>query len=290
LPQFARQRRISAIQLKVISSSLDTRVTLQTMDRAVCDVLGYLACAPEIVGPAPRDVLIAVDSYRGRLRIVKEDIVVKEVLNSRAALEFLHILLFEYSIGDRPQAPLLHAACLRRKGRRLLLAGAGGAGKSTLAVQLIDAGYEFEGDEHVFVQAQEVVARPRACRIKESSLRLLPESMAKTAAAAPCYHNYDGERIFNVDPRWFGSSWRIEQGTIDCVIALRCNHGGFSSIRPMRSSAAVEFLLAETAWPAGSRAGVVGAVAALAGTAKAYDLSLGAPAGAIRCINSVLAD
>jgi hypothetical protein len=263
---------------------------LQTTDRAVGDALGYLACAPDIAGPAPRNVFIGVEQYRGRLRIVKEHAVVKEVLNSRAAVEFLHILLFEYSIGDRPQAPLLHAACLRRNGRRLLLAGAGGAGKSTLAVLLIDAGYAFEGDEHVFVEAEQVVVRPRACRIKESSLRLLPNAMAEVAAKSPCYHRYDGERIFNVDPRLFGSSWWIEQGSVDCIFVLRCNHGGFSSIRPMRSSAAVEFLLTETAWPTGSRAGAVAAVTALAAKAKAYEVSLGDHASAIRCINSVVLD
>jgi hypothetical protein len=264
-------------------------VTLQTVDRGVCDTLGYLGCAPEIAQSTPREVRITVEPYRGRLRIVRDGVVLKEVLTAVAALEFLHMLLFEYSVGDRPDASLLHTACLRRQGRRLLFAGTGGVGKSTLAVQLIATGYEFEGDEHVFLQAEEVVARPRACRIKASSLAHLPQPMAKAVTAAPCYHNYDGEQIFNVDPRLFGASWRIEQGKVDFIFVLQCNHGGYSSIRPMKPSAVVEFILAETAWRTGRRTGAVAAIAALAARAKTYDLSLGDHVGAIRCVESVIA-
>lgn len=288
MPRLARQRRASPIQFEIVSRSLDTRVTVQTVDRAVCDTLGYLGCAPEIDQLASRDVLIAVEPYRGRLRIVRDGVVLKEVLTAVAALEFLHILLFEYSVGDRPDASILHTACLRRQGQRLLFAGTGGVGKSTLAVQLIGAGYEFEGDEHVFLQAEEVIARPRACRIKESSLAHLPQSMAKAVAAAPRYHNYDGEQIFNVDPRLLGASWRIEQGKVDFIFVLRCNHGGYSSIRPMQPSAVVEFILAETAWGTGSRTGAVAAIATLATRANTYDLSLGDHAGTIRCVESVI--
>jgi hypothetical protein len=45
----------------------------------------------------------------------------------------------------------LHAACVARNGRGLLMAGAHGSGKSTLALALAKAGYDFLSDDMVFL-------------------------------------------------------------------------------------------------------------------------------------------
>jgi hypothetical protein len=261
---------------------------LLAADRTVSDTLRYLECTPDIDGPAPIEVVISIEPFRGRLRIVRDGVALKEVLCAEAAVEYLHMLLFEYSIDERPRAAVVHAACLRRAGRRLLLSGTKGAGKSTLALRLIDAGFELEGDEHVFVDVAWVVARPRGCRVKEDSLPYLPDKMAAVTLASPCYHNYDGERIFNVDPRTLGSTWRIEQGRVDCVFVLQPNHRGFSSIRPLQPSALVQFLMSETGVREADRGGTIAPLAALASSTRAFDLSLGDHAGAIRCIEAAM--
>jgi hypothetical protein len=262
---------------------------LQAADRAVADTIEYLSCTPDIAGPEPRDTVIRLEEFRNRLRISQDGVLIREVLDAHAALEFLHIRLFEYSIGERPKAAVLHAACLRRHGRRLLLAGTKGAGKSTLALHLIHAGYEIEGDEHVFVDGANAVARPRACRVKEASLPHLPATMVEVIVASPCFRDYDGERIFNVDPRAFGPVWRIEEGRVDCVFVLRPNHGAFSSVRPMQPSGLVQFLISETGVRDTDRGGAIAPLAALASSARAFDLSLGDHATAIRCVETALA-
>lgn len=260
---------------------------MQTAQRAVADTIRFLDCRPDVAGPKPRDVVIALEEFRGRLRIVEDGTVIREVLCAQAALEFLHMRLFGYSVADRPQATVVHAACLRRNGRRLLLAGSKGAGKSTLTLRLIQAGFEIEGDEHVFVENARVIARPRACRVREAALVHLSE-MAAAIKASPCYHNYDGQRIFNVDPRTLGSRWCIEQGEVAHIFALQPNHGGYSSIRPMPPSALVQFLVPETGWLETQRGRSVAALAALASGVKAFDLSLGDHATAVRCIELAL--
>jgi hypothetical protein len=281
--RFAYQGRIDPIQFEVVARTLERRFRFQTPDCSVFEKIRFLECAPDIVGPAPCEVVITIEPFRGRYRVVENGAVIKEIISAQGALEFLHVYLFASSIGDRPQASVLHAACLRRDGRRLLLAGSKGAGKSTLTLQLIRAGYEIEGDEHVFLESAGVIVRPRGCRISEAALPYLAD-MADIIAAAPCYNEYTSDRIFNLDPRAFGSSWRIEPGRVDHVFVLRPNHGGYSSIRPIRSSALVQFLMSETGWRETDRGISVANIAALAGCAKAFDVSLGDHATAIRCI------
>jgi hypothetical protein len=237
-------------------------------------------------------VAIAIEPFRSYYRIAEDGVVIKEVLGARAVLDYLHAHLFRCSIADRSHAALLHVASLRRNGRRLLLAGTKSAGKTTFALALTRAGFEIEGDEHVFIDRDGVVARPRACRVKESALAVLAGvagDLAKVVAAAPSYTDELYGTIFNVDPRTVGSTWRIESGQVDLVIALHPNHGGYSSIRPLPPTALVQVLLPEIGLREAGHGPSVAAVAALAGRAKAFDLSLGDHAGALRCVELAMA-
>jgi hypothetical protein len=191
--------------------------------------------------------------------------------------------LFRCSIEDRPRAALLHAACLRRGGRRLLLAGTKGAGKTTFALRLLQSGYEIEGDEHVLIEGSGVIARPRACRVKATALPLLTD-MAKAITAAPSYTDEVNGTIFNVDPNVLGPTWRIEPGEVDLVLVLQPNHGGYSSIRPLPPSALVQMLLPEIGLRDTDHGASIASLAALARRAKAFDLSLGDHASALRCV------
>jgi hypothetical protein len=271
------------IQRDVVARTLNRRFTLQTSDFGVFEAIRFLDCTPDIAGAAPQEVGVVIERCRSHYRIVENGAVIREVLGARAVVEDLHVHLFRCSIEDRPQAALLHAACLRRGGRRLLLAGSTSAGKTTLALRLIQSGFEIEGDEHVLIDRAGVIARPRGCRVKTNALPLLPD-MAKVITAAPSYTDEFNGKIFNVDPRILGSTWRIEQGRADLVIVLQPNHGGYSSIRPLPPSVMVQSLMSEIGLPATERGPSIAALAALAARAKAFDLSLGDHASAVRCV------
>ena len=223
------------------------------------------------------------------MRIVEDGAPVREALTAAAALEILHMRLFGASLEDRPRATVLHAACLRRDGRRFLLVGSKGAGKSTLTIRLMRAGYEVEGDENVFVNHSSVIARPRGCRVREGALAQLAD-VAGLVSSQPCYLDHDtGERVFNCDPRALGSAaWKISEGRADAVFVLRPNHGGYSSVRPLQPSAMVQSLMSETGWKETGRGASVGNLVALATSASAFDLSLGDHPTALRCIEAAL--
>jgi hypothetical protein len=250
----------------------------------------FLECNPEIAAAAPQgDLVISVEAFHRRYRILEEGRALKEVIDTRSLVEHLHKRVFFLSFRHGALPGVLHAASLRRNGRRVLIAGGKGAGKTSLALRLVGAGYALEGDEHVFLQNGGVIARPRGCRVKEPSLTLLPE-LAAAIRSAPVYQDVRGWRLFNVAPTLIGGSWRIEQGGVDCLIVLHANHGGYSSIRRLSPSVAAQAVMSDLRMQAGDRGSTVAAIAALVTRAKTFDLSLGDYEGAVRCIDRALDD
>ena len=250
--------------------------------------LRYLECAPEIDGFPPRDLDIRIESFRGRYRIIEDGAAAREGLTPQCVLQYLHQRLYVLSIEDRPQALVLHAGCLRRDERRMLLVGTEGAGKTTLTLNLMMRGYEIEGDENVFIDIPGVIARPRALRVKERALAHVPE-IADRIAAAPFMTDFYGRKIYNLDPRLLGKRWQIQQGAVDFVLLLRANHGGASSIRRLGPLAAAREVMAEVGFPATRKGRAVAALSGLTARAQAFDLSLGETREALRLIDQVFA-
>jgi hypothetical protein len=226
-------------------------------------------------------------SSGGRYRVSEEGEPDTELYGLRSVLDHLHAKLLSVSLGVKPAAGVLHAAALRHNQRRVLLIGRKAAGKTTLALRLVQAGYEFEGDEHVFIEPDGITARPRACRVKSTSVAFLPGA-APAILASPSYCDEWGRQIFNVDPRTLGGSWRIEKGHADCVIMLAPNHGGYSSIRPLAPLSLSRALMFELTTPQTGRSATIAALAKFVSIGRGFDLSLGDLTGAVRCIDRTL--
>jgi hypothetical protein len=273
----------------VTARTLARRIVLRTTEPEAHQAMRFLDCCPEVTEASEQDLLLSVEPFRGRYRVLEDDKETAQVLDTRSLVDHLHARLFSHSLHDRPRSGIIHAALLRRGGRRVLIAGSKGAGKTTLSLHLIHAGYDFEGDEHVFIESEGAIARPRACRVKETSLALVPE-LAEIVLSSPVYIDIRGSRLFNVDPTRIGGSWRIEKGKIDCVIVLHPNHGGYSSLRPMPPMRVAQALISELGMRGIDRGAPIGAIAAMVGSAKGFDLSLGDHTGAIKCIDRALDD
>jgi hypothetical protein len=271
----------------VIARTWFRRVALCSAEPEILTAIRYLECDPEIAASPVEDLTFCIERCRSHYRIVRDGELLREQISPQGVIESLHAELMFLSLADFPLAPLLHAASLRRGGRRLLLVGPKGSGKTILALQLIYEGYEFEGDENVFVTIDGVVPRPRCLRVKESAVTFLP-NLATILDAAPYYQGPPGPRTYNLDPRAAGArSWRIEQGKVDAVVLLRANHGGYSSVRPLPSLEVVREVMQECALPETGRAAAVGAIAKTIGGAKGFDLSLGDLSGAVACLDQL---
>jgi hypothetical protein len=271
----------------VIARTLARRIVLRTTDLAVFEAIRFLECDPEINEPQADDRVLTVEPFRDYYRIVEDHKPAEEVLDVRSTVDRLHTRLLLGSLEDRPESGILHAAALRRGSQRILLVGSEAVGKTSLALRLAQSGFEVEGDEHVFLEKDGVIARPRACRVKESSLALLP-ALAGAIAAAPVYVDEYGGRTFNVDPRLIGGPWRISKGAVDAVVVLQPNHGGYSSLRPMAPLAVAQAAIAELGLRETGRNASIGAVARLVSHTKLYDMSLGEHETAVKCIAGAL--
>jgi hypothetical protein len=256
-------------------------------ERDAFEAIRFLDCEPEVPAAPMTESVLTIEPMPGRYCVREAGVGVEDVVGVKSVIDRLHSRLFTYSLGDRPRSGILHAASLRRRGRRILLAGTQAAGKTTLALRLVRSGYDLEGDEHVFLEDDGVIARPRACWVKEASLALLPEA-AEIIASAPVYVDHLGRKIFNVDPRMIGGSWRIEKGEVACVIVLQPNHGSCSSLRAMSPLALAQALMSEMGLREIGRGASVRAVAALVSRTRGFDLSLGDHDSAVDCVNRAL--
>lgn len=258
----------------VVSRTLTRRIRILSPDRAMQAALAYLACDPDVPGPEPFESVVEVVPAGRHWRIVETGHADKETLGIEDTLAELHGRVFERSLSDRPDAPILHAASLVRGGRRVLLVGAKGAGKTTLTLRLASCGFTLESDENVFITGAGVAARPRGCRIKEASLPLLPD-IATAVEVSPFIIDYRGARIFNLDPRTAGIRWSISEGPVDAILLVRANHGGLSSLREIPAMAMVRGLMSEVALQPGQQVRALSQVARLASSGRRFDLSLG---------------
>lgn len=273
----------------MIARTLGQRIVIRTSDRSVFEAVKFLACDPEIVPTQETTSVLTAEPIRDSYRISEDGRNDSEVIGLKTLVDHLHYRVTSLSLLEKPHAGILHAALLRRGNRRVLISGRAAAGKTTLALRLVQAGYELEGDEHVFVEDDGVIARPRACRVKETSLPFLPGA-AKAIATAPVYIDHLGRKLFNVDPRMIGGTWRIEKGRAERIIVLQPNHGGYTTLHRLQPLGLSQALISELAVREAGRGASIGAVARLASASKGYDLSLGDYDTAIKCIDRALED
>ena len=88
----------------------------------------------------------------------------------------------------------LHAASLVKDGAGLLLCGEPGAGKSTLSLQLVDAGFQYAGDDVALIESDGTACGiPFALTLKEGSWEWL--SVLQSNWDGVTHHRADGAQV-----------------------------------------------------------------------------------------------
>ena len=150
-------------------------------------------------------------------------------------------VLVQRVVPSTPHLLTFHAAALQRHGRTLLLAGASGAGKTTLSLALTRAGWCFGSDEIVLLDGnRDMRALPLPPCIKEDSFSLI-ENWFPELRTAPERQRY-GHTVKYLPITSASATFSSSHGS---VVFLRFDPGGPNEIRPVDQFVALERLLAQ---------------------------------------------
>jgi energy-coupling factor transporter ATP-binding protein EcfA2 len=146
-----------------------------------------------------------------------------------------------YTLASRTQELVpLHAACVGRKGRGLLLIGPSGSGKSTVALHCLLQGLDFLSEDSVFVKPDTLLATGAASflHVRRDSLRFLTQaSHAARIRKSPVIQRRSGVRKFEVDLRRGGYKLADVPLAIEAVIFTSAEKAGNAPLlRPLRAS------------------------------------------------------
>ena len=130
---------------------------------------------------------------------------------------------------------LLHASCVERDGRALVMTGASGSGKSTLAAMLGERGWRLMGDEFALLDLEsgEIFAFPRLISLKNGAIKVLEEE-AGTGRFGPLLAATPKGDIRHLVPRQ-DAIGRMMQGAPPAMLLFpRFGHAG--AVRAMAKS------------------------------------------------------
>lgn len=156
------------------------------------------------------------------------------------ARPFLHVFkALAPVVGLMP----VHAAAVACGDRGLLIAGRGGAGKSSLALACVEAGWRYVGDDFLLLRAPPLraVNLYRSARIREDMFGLLRRSMAASVAISTDSGEVKGE----VDIGRLAASV-IGDADIRAIVVPRRAGSAEASLTPLRRSVALRELAATT--------------------------------------------
>jgi hypothetical protein len=169
----------------------------------------------------------------------------------------------------------LHAAGLCRNGQALLLAGGSGAGKTTLTLALLRAGFGFLGDDLVFfttaADGLQVLAFPDEIDVTATTAAMFPElrALVQTPLLAGWpKRRLRAEAVYGVPPTW--------QCRPAALVFPRVAHADRSALFPISSDAALREVASNVLLtaPAAAQAHLT-ALRALVANCRCYRLETG---------------
>ena len=148
----------------------------------------------------------------------------------------------------------MHAACVGRRGRGLLLMGPSGAGKSTVALQCLLQGLDFLSEDSVFVTPDTLLATGIAnfLHVRSDSLRWIAQAReVARIRESRVIQRRSGVRKFEIDLRRGGYRLAASALKIGAVVFLSARSAGRRRLlQPLSRSALLARLTAAQAYAA----------------------------------------
>ena len=183
--------------------------------------------------------------------------------------ERMHRRAFE--LADLKGWLMLRGALVDIEGRRLLLLGPPGSGKTILTLRLGLRGAAIQGDDRVLLRDGELLAVARPLVLREDAAELVPElaGLAAGRPGTPCVSLLDPSRDL-------GLPWRLRIARVDHVVALE-RTAGTPSCRPCPAVELLPMLAAALAAPNEPAPELLPAFASALQGATGHRVSVGDP-------------
>jgi hypothetical protein len=194
-----------------------------------------------LLSPRERAALISVSS----------DLLSQRYHARYELLEFAVFTLAARTLGLVP----LHAACVGRAGRGVLLIGDSGAGKSTLSLHCALQGTDFLAEDAVFVDPRTLLASgiSNFVHVRYDSLPLIEnDAVAARIGRSPIIHRRSGAAKYEVDMRQLGCRLAPAPLRIEGVVFLsKRRAGAVATLTPVPSRRMLARLEAAQPYAAG---------------------------------------
>jgi hypothetical protein len=191
---------------KLSAAVPQVRISLQLAPRARKTAAGEVARIEMLSGAGllgattgTSDFLVLSPAQRTGLIVVSAGL-----LRSAYHVRYELLEFAVFTLATRVQGLVgLHAACVGRGGRGLLLMGESGSGKSTAALHCLLRGLEFLSEDSVFVSPGSLLATGVAnfAHLRRDGLRFVPDRSATLIRRSPLIKRRSGVEKFEIDLR-----------------------------------------------------------------------------------------
>jgi hypothetical protein len=167
--------------------------------------------------------------------------------------EMIEFAVFTLAARAQQLVPL-HAACIGRRNRGVLLMGPSGAGKSTVSLQCLSAGFDFLSEDSVFVAPESMLATGVANfpHVRADSVNWLGSAgEAARIRRSPIIQRRSGVKKFEVDLRQ--GAFRLAKSPLKIVsvVFLSARRAGTEPLlKPLSGAEVLNKLAAEQAYAA----------------------------------------
>lgn len=189
-------------------------------------------------------------------------------------------LIHRDALGGITDRIRIHAGCGEWQGRRFIVVGDKGVGKTTLMVRLLYSGFRMISDELILVRDGKALPFPRRFHIKQESTKLLT-FMSGLIDTLPFNWTSYGHKMYSFTPQDAGYRWKIDEGDVRAVIYLEPNHGGESYIEECSKYRMVEKVMPMSFLSETADHMKIGGICGLVDNADCFVLHVGDLEGAV---------
>jgi hypothetical protein len=191
LPQLALRR-----VYRVGSCVIEVRVDSESLARTIDTTFDYLSDSQAQSIDVSFNAWYSQQGYW----LVQDSQVFMANSSLEALINHLHYEMLQQAIAHKPWLSILHAGAVSRGGLCLIIAGCGGAGKSTLTASLLTRGFQYFCDDLVPLSANNLQALPTPVplTIKEPSWALLQSYYPQLEQLASYFRN--GKNVRYLSP------------------------------------------------------------------------------------------